>query len=98
MATSPTPPPPPAGRAPRFFYGWVILAAVVGVLAVAYVVWYSYALFLVALVREFGWSRAEVGGAFSLYVLTHAGCSPVVGRLVDRFGPRPLVHVGSLLV
>ncbi len=84
--------------APRLFYGWIILAAVVGILAVAYVAWYSYALFLVALVREFGWTRAEAGGAFSVYVLFHALCSPIVGRLVDRFGPRPLVQVGALLV
>ncbi len=88
----------PVPRAPRLFYGWVIVAAVVAILAVAYVAWYSFALFLVALVREFGWARADAAGAFSVYVLTHAGCSPIVGRLVDRFGPRPLVHGGALLV
>ncbi|HZU07520.1 MAG TPA: MFS transporter [Chloroflexota bacterium] len=88
----------PARPAPRLFYGWIIVGAVVCLLAVAYVVWYTFTLFLVALVREFGWTRAEVAGAFSLYVLVHAGCSPITGRLVDRFGPRPLVHLGALLV
>ena len=98
MASASPPAVPPGSSAPRLFYGWVIVAAVVCILAVAYVIWYSYALFLVALVREFGWARAEVAGAFSVYILTHAACSPVVGSLVDRFGPRPLVHTGALLV
>ena len=76
----------------------MVVGAVVCILAVGYAVWYSFALFLVALVREFGWSRAEAAGALSVYVLVHAACSPLVGRLVDRFGPRPLVHAGALLV
>src|SRR5687768_10701025 len=88
---------PAAPRAPRLYYGWVIVAAVLALLAVAYTAWYSYALFLVALVREFGWARADAAGAFSVYVLTHAACSPIAGRLADRFGPRPLVHGGALL-
>src|SRR5215212_1887573 len=84
-------------RRPRVFYGWVIVGAAFCILAVAYIVWYSFSLFLVALVREFGWGRAEAAGAFSIYVLTHAVCAPVAGRLVDRFGPRALVHIGGLL-
>lgn len=84
-------------RQPRFFYGWVIVAAVFCILAIGYIVWYSFSLFLVALVREFGWTRAEVAGAFSVYVLMHAIWGPIAGRLVDRFGPRALVHAGGLL-
>jgi len=84
----------PARPAPRLFYGWIIVGAVVCLLAVAYVVWYTFTLFLVALVREFGWTRAEVAGAFSLYVLVHAGCSPITGRLVDRFGEGRIAIAG----
>jgi MFS family permease len=87
-----------APRPSRFFYGWVVVAAVFCILALAYVIWYSFGLFLVALVQEFGWTRAEVAGAFSVFVLMHAVCSPLAGRLVDRFGSRVLVHAGGLLV
>src|SRR5262249_53683695 len=86
--------------APRglMFYGWVIVAAVFCILALGYVTWYCFGLFLVALVAEFGWTRAEVGGGFSVFVLMHAVCSPFAGRLVDRFGSRALVHGGALLL
>ncbi|HLH23216.1 MAG TPA: MFS transporter [Chloroflexota bacterium] len=89
--------PAPRG-APGLYYGWVIVAAVFCLLALAYVTWYCFGLFLVALVQEFGWARAEVAGAFSLFVLMHAVCSPLAGRLVDRFGSRALVHGGALLL
>ena len=35
-------------------------------LGLTYGVWYSFAVFLVALLREFGWSRSVLAGAFSL--------------------------------
>src|SRR5215208_1853896 len=97
MAVDPSVAPRPR-RATRPFYGWVVVAAVFCILALAYVIWYSFGLFLVALVQEFGWTRAEVAGAFSVFVLIHAVCSPLAGRLVDRFGSRALVHVGGLVV
>ncbi len=90
--------PPASPRPARLFYGWVIVGAVFCILALAYVVWYTFSLFLVALVHEFGWSRAAVAGAFSVFVLMHAICSPVAGRLVDRFGSRALVHGGALVL
>ena len=92
------PPAGPARTGPRLYYGWVIVAVVFGILAMTYVAWYCFGLFLVALVQEFGWARAEVGGAFSVFVMMHALCSPLAGRLVDRFGSRPLVHGGALLL
>src|SRR5215212_11465414 len=97
MAVDPSAAPRPR-RAARPFYGWVVVGAVFCILALAYVIWYSFALFLVALVHEFGWARAEVAGAFSLFVMMHAICSPLAGRLVDRFGSRALVHGGALLL
>src|SRR5919201_6293473 len=98
MALEPRGAPLLSRRAPRLSYGWVIVAAVFCILAITYVTWYCFGLFLVALVQEFGWARAEVGGAFSLFVLMHAVCSPLAGRLVDRFGSRVLVHGGALVL
>lgn len=61
-------------------------------------VWYGYSVFLVTLLREFGWSRSLVAGAFSTFVLVHGLLGPVIGWLVRRFGPRRLIMVGAILM
>jgi OFA family oxalate/formate antiporter-like MFS transporter len=44
-----------------------------------------------------GWSRAAIQVAFTIFVLTETWLVPIEGYLVDRFGPRPVVLVGSIL-
>lgn len=55
-------------------------------------------MFLVALVREFGWSRSLVAGAFSLFTLIHGLASFPIGWLSDRIGPRRLVLSGGVVL
>jgi len=74
------------------------LAVTVVTLALAYGVWYAYSLFLVALLREFGWSRSVLAGAFSVFTLVSGGAGPVLGALADRFGPRRLILIGGVLL
>jgi MFS family permease len=74
------------------------LAVTVVTLALAYGVWYAYSVFLVALLREFGWSRSVLAGAFSLFTLVSGGAGPVLGALADRFGPRRLILMGGVLL
>ncbi|MCK7513805.1 MAG: hypothetical protein MZV70_63845 [Desulfobacterales bacterium] len=45
-------------------------------MALLYGLWYSYSVFLVALLKEFGWSRSVTAGAFSVFALVHAGVGP----------------------
>jgi MFS family permease len=63
-----------------------------------YGLWYAYSVFLVALLREFGWSRSVLAGAFSVFTLVHGGMSAPLGWLTARVGPRRLVLIGSVLV
>src|SRR5437879_3607008 len=67
MAVDPSAAPRPRRAAARPFYGWVVVAAVFCILALAYVIWYSFGLFLVALVTAMGWVSgvALVGRWFS---------------------------------
>ena len=90
--------PPGAVRRPRIFYGWYIVAASVAVnfyLSVAF--FQGFQVFFLPILREFGWSRALTSGAFSLRQLESGFLAPVVGFLVDRWGPRPIILMGVAL-
>src|SRR5215472_8239231 len=73
--------------------GWkVVLAGFFGVMgSFAAVVPYTFGLFLKPLSVSFGWHREAVSAGFSIAALTVAGASPVLGILLDRFGPRHVV-------
>ncbi len=72
------------------------LGAIALTLGLTYGVWYSYSVFLVALLKEFGWSRSVLAGAFSVFTLVHGAANPVIGMLCDRVGPRRLVIFGGV--
>jgi MFS family permease len=77
---------------------WFMVGVTFVTLVVIYGIWYSYAVFLVALVRHFGWSRSLVAGAFSVFVLVHGVLGPVVGWMARRFGPRRLFLAGAFVM
>ena len=81
-----------------FNFGWIIVGISFITLALAYGVWYSFSVFFVALLREFAWSRSLASGAFSLFVIVHSVIGPFVGDTVDRFGPRRVILLGSLIL
>ena len=58
---------------------------------------YGWTLFVNPIADKFGWTRAAIQVAFSIFVLTETWLVPIEGYLVDRFGPRPVVLVGGLL-
>src|ERR671919_1781093 len=71
------------------------LGVVATTLAIAYGIWYSYSVILVALLAEFGWSRSVLAGAFSVFTLVHGAVNPVVGALCARFRPLRVMAVGG---
>ena len=56
----------------------------------------TYAVFLLPLEREFGWSRSELTGVFSVYLLVNGTTAPLVGMVFDRLGPRWVYGAGLL--
>jgi MFS family permease len=75
-----------------FFGWWVVFAAGVGLaLHAGPVMTATFGVFFKPLSQEFGWTRAEVSLAFSLFTLVVAGALVVVGRLVDHFGARKVI-------
>ena len=85
-----------AGRLP-FFYGWIIVAAAFVTVALGVTARTAFSLMFPPIVDEFGWDRGLAAGAFSFGFLVSALASPVVGRVMDRRGPRFVIEIGVLL-
>jgi MFS family permease len=80
------------------YYGWIIVA--VGLVSMAF--WYgirsSFSIFYVALLEDFPWSRGESAGVQSMSLITYTILAPLVGGLIDRFGPRRVIVPGILVL
>ena len=60
------------------------------------ILYYAFAVFLIPMQRELGFSTAELTGAFSLALLVSAVAGIAVGRWLDRRSPRGLMTAGSI--
>jgi MFS transporter, OFA family, oxalate/formate antiporter len=77
---------------------WLMLGGAFAAFTVSAGMMHSYAIFLVAFIQDFGWSRAETSIAYSVSQLVAGASSPLVGALVDRLGPRRLLLLGGSLL
>ena len=53
--------------------------------------------FLLPLEREFGWTRSQLTGVYSVYLLVNGFTAPLVGLVFDRLGPRWVYGAGIAL-
>jgi MFS family permease len=81
-----------------FYYGWVIVAVTFLVFVVAYATWQSFSIFYVAVIEDFGWTRAATALTFSIFTIVYGLNSLVAGGLVDRFGPRVMLPAGGIIL
>lgn len=78
---------------------WIIAAAFLGVLLCQTpVVFLSFGVFMAPLQDTFGWDRSSMSLALSLSTLTLAVASPFAGRLLDRWGARPVLLTSLVLM
>src|ERR1700724_1760430 len=79
----------------RSYYRWVIVAAggILGCVAIGAM--FSLPVFLRVISRDTGWSITGLSSAMTFGFLAMAVGSIIWGNLSDRFGPRPIVLMGS---
>ena len=75
------------------YYGWrVVLAACLGVMGgFGSLFVYTFTVFVKPLGAQFGWNRESVSLGFAIAAMTVGFSSPLIGRLIDRFGPRRII-------
>src|SRR6201991_3730431 len=81
-----------------FFYGWVVVAVTFVTMAIGVNARTAFSLFYPPILAEFGWERGVTAGAFSFGFVASAIASPLIGRLMDRAGPRAVMLLGVALM
>ncbi|MGH7386128.1 MAG: MFS transporter [Candidatus Rokuibacteriota bacterium] len=82
---------------PRYFYGWNVLAATFVMAMFSFGLgFYGLTVYLAALQRLHGWSGSAVSVPVTVYYVSGALLSAVIGDLYQRLGPRTVVAVGSV--
>jgi MFS family permease len=80
------------------YYPWAIIGIAFLTVAVAFGARNAFAVFLVAVIEEFGWSRGLASGALMLGSVLWTLSAPVIGMLLDRLGPRIVLPGGAILM
>lgn len=82
----------------NIFYGWIMVGVVSAMRALGGGLHgYGFTVFFLPVSQDLGLNRAETSLAFSLARAEGAIEAPVIGYLVDRFGPRPLMVAAASL-
>jgi MFS family permease len=83
--------------APLRTRAWGIVAALSVTETVSWgILYYAFAVFLIPMQHELGFSTAELTGAFSVALLVSGVAGIAVGRHLDRHSPRALMTIGSI--
>jgi MFS transporter, OFA family, oxalate/formate antiporter len=86
-------------RAPRVngSFRWRQLILGVVCMVAAANIQYAWTLFVPEIQKTFGWQRAAIQTAFTIFVLVQTWLTPLEGYLIDKYGPRIIVLIGGFL-
>ena len=86
-------------RKNRIFYGYYLVAV-----TFLFLLLYNgsgvfaFSLFVRPLEASLGWGRGQVMAGFTVFYATMGFASPLAGRFVDRYGARPVIAAGALMM
>jgi len=79
----------------KMFYGWRMVAAGGGIQFLqAALLHQAFGAYFAVLTEELGWSKTALSGAAALQPMEAAVLGPVLGWVVDRFGPQGMIRIG----
>ena len=82
----------------KYFYGWRMVGAACGIqFLLAAFLTQALGLYIAVLSDEMGWSKTTLSGAAALQSVEAAIIGPVLGWVMDRFGPQKMIRVGMIM-
>lgn len=85
------------GTSGRIYYGWIVVAVCIAILAPISIVLDGFSLLYVSVLDEFKWNRGDVALAMTIHMIVSGAASPFAGGLLDRYGPKVVMPVGAAL-
>ena len=80
------------------FYGWYVLAASFFLLFFQSGARFSFGIMFKPMAAELGWNRASISSTFFLNTVFFAATLSLAGKLYDRYGPRMVILVSTVLL
>jgi len=82
----------------KIFYGWKMVGAATGIQFLqAGLMMQAFGAYVAVLSEEKGWSKTALSGAAALHQMEVAILGPILGWMLDRFGPRRFVRLGVVM-
>jgi MFS family permease len=82
----------------KISYGWVVVAAGAWITCIAGGAMFALSVYLQPISKDTGWSHAGISSAMTLVFLVMGVSGFLWGTASDRFGPRPVVFSGAILL
>ena len=93
MALSSTAPDQPVVSSNR----WLQIVLGVVCMVAAANIQYAWTLFVPEIQKTFGWDRAAIQVAFTIFVVVQTWLTPIEGYFIDKYGPSRVVMFGGLM-
>jgi sugar phosphate permease len=83
---------------PKLFYGWRMVGAATGMQFLqSGLMHHAFGAYVALLTEEKGWSKTALSGAAAIQQMETALLGPVLGWMLDRFGPQVFVRAGVVV-
>lgn len=77
---------------------WLQIAVGVVCMVATANIQYAWTLFVPEIQSTFGWDRASIQIAFTIFVLVQTWLTPIEGYFIDKYGPRAMVMFGAVFM
>ncbi|MDP2644111.1 MAG: MFS transporter, partial [Desulfobacterales bacterium] len=85
-------------KAQRLFYGWwIVVACSLIMVYIGGVIHFGFTAIFEPISKEFGWDYVQISLAVSMRGIETSLLAPLMGLLVDRWGPRVLLFWGCVI-